>query len=207
MAAAAQVLAEHAGHGGQHDVVHGAAELVLDRLDVGEVRAHPGVAAVRADRLVVGRGRGGVEPGPGHGADSHCGVAQTLDHASRTAEDRADRPRQLARDRRALHQRLAQQLHGGGERTREPALAGVGGRGGVGGGIEEHGHDVHAGDAVHERVMGLRQHREAIALEALNEPDLPERLVAVELLREHAAGEVPSCFSDPGAGSAVERTW
>jgi hypothetical protein len=38
--------------------------------------------------------------------------------------------------------------------------------------------------------MGLREHREAVVLEPLDEPDLPERLVAVELLGEDPARQV-----------------
>src|SRR3954454_6266024 len=37
--------------------------------------------------------------------------------------------------------------------------------------------------------MDLRQQREAVALEPLDQPDLPERLVAVEALREDAPRE------------------
>ena len=65
-----------------------------------------------------------------------------------------------------------------------------GGAEGVGRCVEEHGDDVDARDAVHERVVGLGQEREAVVLETLDDPDLPERLVAVELLREDAAGQV-----------------
>ena len=60
------------------------------------------------------------------------------------------------------------------------------------------------GDAVDERVVRLGEQREprrglrlrgvaarsSRRAEALDEPDLPQRLRAVELLREHAAGEV-----------------
>ena len=38
--------------------------------------------------------------------------------------------------------------------------------------------------------MRLGEHREAAALEAVDEPQLPERLVAVERLSEDAAGEL-----------------
>ena len=109
---------------------------------------------------------------------------------ARAAQNRSHRARELGRDGGALDERLAEQLRGGGEGARQPALAGVGRRGGLGRGVEQHRHDVHAGDAVDERVVGLRQHREAVALEPVDQPDLPERLVAVELLGEDASGEV-----------------
>ena len=127
LAAAAQVLAERAGDGGEHDVVDGAAELVLDRLDVGEVRAHPGEAPVRADRLVVGGGGSRVEAGPGHRADAHGGVAQrpraTRRGPRKTARtERASSPGIVARSTSASPSSCA----AAGERARQPALAGVG---------------------------------------------------------------------------------
>ena len=48
--------------------------------------------------------------------------------------------------------------------------------------------------------MGLRQHREAVALEAVDEPDLPQRLVAVELLGEHAPGQLLQLLLGAGRG-------
>ena len=55
--------------------------------------------------------------------------------------------------------------------------------------VEEDGADVDAGDAVDHRVVGLGQQGEAVALQPLHQPELPERLGAVELLREDARGE------------------
>src|SRR6185295_4258935 len=48
---------------------------------------------------------------------------------------------------------------------------------------------IDAGDAVYHAVMRLRDHRETIALETLDHPDLPERLRAIELLRDDARRE------------------
>ena len=56
--------------------------------------------------------------------------------------------------------------------------------------VEEHRGDVDAGDAVDERVVALADDREAVAVEALDQPQLPERLRAVELLGEDPRGEV-----------------
>ena len=50
--------------------------------------------------------------------------------------------------------------------------------------VEQHRREVDAGDAVDERVVRLADQREAVALEALHEPHLPERLRAVEPLGE-----------------------
>ena len=55
--------------------------------------------------------------------------------------------------------------------------------------VEQHGREVDAGDAVDERVVRLADQREAVALEALHEPHLPERLRAVEPLGEDAPGQ------------------
>ena len=57
--------------------------------------------------------------------------------------------------------------------------------------VEKHRGEVHAGDAVHHRVVRLRDQREAVVVQALHEPHLPEGLRAVEPLGEDAAGEEP----------------
>ncbi|UUY02371.1 hypothetical protein LRS13_16905 [Svornostia abyssi] len=49
--------------------------------------------------------------------------------------------------------------------------------------------DVDAADAVDERVVRLAQHRPLAIAKALDHPDLPQRPVAVEALREHAPCE------------------
>ncbi len=48
--------------------------------------------------------------------------------------------------------------------------------------------------------MGLGEDGEAVVVEALDEPDLPERLVAVELLGEDAAGQVLQLALGAGRG-------
>ena len=52
--------------------------------------------------------------------------------------------------------------------------------------VEEHGREVDAGDAVDHRVVRLGDQREPPVLEALDEPQLPQRLRAVQALGEHA---------------------
>jgi hypothetical protein len=49
-------------------------------------------------------------------------------------------------------------------------------------------------------VVGLGEQREAVALEPLGHPDLPQRLVAVERLREHAPGERAQLVLGPRRG-------
>ena len=200
LAAPAQVLAERARHGGEHDVVDRAAQRVLDRLDVAQVGAHPGEAPMRSDVLVVrARGRR-VEPRPGHGPNSDGGVARPGEDAARAAQNGTYRPSDLARDRRAFEQRLREQLRAAGKRARKPALTAVGGGCRLARGVEQNRQDVDARDAVHECVVGLREHGEAVVLETLDQPDLPERLVAVELLGEHPAGEILELVLGPGGG-------
>ncbi len=60
---------------------------------------------------------------------------------------------------------------------------------GSGRGVEQHGRDVHAGDPVHQRVVGLGDQREAPARHPLHQPDLPQRLGAVQALGEEPPGE------------------
>ena len=158
-------------------------ERVLDRLHVGEVRAHPGEAAVRPDRAVVGALRGGLEAGPGHGAHSHRGVARAREHPPRRAQDgaqRAARAQPAPWRARPAPRRAAVRAEGRGRGSQRSP--GSGGRDGLGRSIEQHRHDVDPGDAVDERVMGLGEQGKAPALDALGQPDLPQRLVAVECL-------------------------
>ena len=56
--------------------------------------------------------------------------------------------------------------------------------------VEEDGGDVDARDAVDEGVVALADDREAVAVEALDQPQLPERLGAVELLGEDPRRQV-----------------
>ncbi len=63
-------------------------------------------------------------------------------------------------------------------------------RGRLGGSVEQNGGDVHPGDPVDERVVGLCDQREAPARHALHQPDLPERLGAIQTLGEEPAGQL-----------------
>ena len=105
------------------------------------------------------------------------------------AEHGAHAAGELGRHGRALHERLAEQLRGGGERLRLPVVLGRRDRHRIGRGVEEHRGDVDAGDAVDERVVGLRQQRKAIVGQPLDEPQLPQGPSAVERLAEHPPRE------------------
>ena len=90
------------------------------------------------------------------------------------------------------------------------SLVSVGsGRASHGGGLErralrlavevvEDGGDVDPGDAVDQRVMALADHREAAVGHALDQPQLPERLRAVELLREDPRRQVAQLLVGAG---------
>ena len=152
---------ERPGDGRKHHVVHRAAERVLDRLDVPQARAHPGEAAMRADRRVVRAARRGVEAGPRHRADPDRRLTGTVEHPARPAKQRAPRSARPRRERSSAP-RAPRQLRAARERPRKPALARRGGHRGLRRCVEEHRHDVDAGDAVHEGVVGLGQQREAL---------------------------------------------
>ena len=64
--------------------------------------------------------------------------------------------------------------------------------------VEKDGGDVDARDAVDQRVVGLGDDRKALAREPLDEPELPERLCAVELLREDSGGQVAQLLLGAG---------
>jgi hypothetical protein len=66
--------------------------------------------------------------------------------------------------------------------------------------VEEQAHHVHAGHAVDQRMMGLREQREAPALEPLDQPDLPEWLRPVEALGVHAPHQLAQVLDRPSAG-------
>jgi hypothetical protein len=62
----------------------------------------------------------------------------------------------------------------------------------------------HVGDnmaiVLDQRVMGLRDDREPFSGETLHEPELPERLRAVQLLREHTRRQVAELLLGAGRG-------
>ena len=49
-------------------------------------------------------------------------------------------------------------------------------------GVEDDAGQVHTRDAVHERMVSLGDDREASVFEALDHPQLPQRLTAVQAL-------------------------
>ena len=94
----------------------------------------------------------------------------------------ADATDDLARHGGPLQQRVGEQLGRARQRARHPLVLRWRDRHRVRGGVEEDGGDVHAGDAVHQRVVGLGQQGKAVVGKALDQPELPQRAVAVQRL-------------------------
>ncbi len=199
-AAAAQEAPERQGDRGEHDVVERAAQGVLDRLEARDLGVDPRVAPVRADRHVEGRRRRRVEPRPRHRAHADEPLARLLEHLTRRAGERAQPAGALGRHRRALDQRLGQQLGGGRLRARYPLAALRRRWRWVGREVEEHRRDVDAAHAVHQRMVGLRDDREAVAFEPLDQVELPQRLGPVQWEGEQAPREVAQLLVGAGGG-------
>ena len=136
-----------------------------------------------------------------HRAEAVGGLAELPGASSRGARARRPRPARVERRARPLGQRVGDQ-----RRRRSARAAGTTAGGGSGGGsgsassVEQHGRDVDARDAVDQAVVRLRDHREAPALDAVDEPDLPQRLAAVQPLGEHAPGQVAQLLEAGGLG-------
>ncbi len=183
--AGAQVIAEGAGDDGEDDVVDRAPVGVLDPLEVTEVAAHEGEAPVRAD-LDVERGA----RRRGRHLEHLAGGAEAAQHLARAAQGGADAADDLTRAGRALVQSVDEQVEVGrfwpGRPLGRPHRWMIG----LLLEIEEDRGDVDPGDAVDERVVALADHGEAVTVEPLDQPQLPERLGAVELLGEDPRREV-----------------
>ena len=93
----------------------------------------------------------------------------------------------------------AEQLQRARLRARDP-LGRIVGRGGLGLGVEEDRRYVNPGDAVDEAVVALADDREPLLAEPVDHPQLPERLRAVEPLREGPGGERAELLLVAGGG-------
>ena len=162
-AAGVHPLADRAGGDGQHDVVDGSAEDVLDALEVVQLRTHERDAPVRAD-LDVERGRRG---GAQHASSrSRRRPAPRARRRRRSPSAPAARSGSSPRSRRVPLTDIAAQLG--------LARLGLGDPGARAAGrsrrrrrdVEQRGRDVHAADAVDDAVVRLRQDREAVVLRA-----------------------------------------
>jgi hypothetical protein len=181
---------ERQRHRGEDDVVDRAAQLVLDRLELGEVGVDPRVAAVRADLDVQRRGRR-------RGASSPTAPPRAGGRAGHLAGDPPGRAGDRPRDADGLAGTVARstsasasscERDGGGLATHGPRVLVRAGRR-LGGDVEEHGGDVDARHAVDQGVVGLGDQREAVVVDAVDEPDLPQRAAAVQALGEQPPGQ------------------
>ena len=118
------------------------------------------------------------------------GGAEPAQHLARAAQRGAHAADDLARAGGALAQSVAEQLEVGRLGPRRPLRRQRRRVGRLLLDVEEDGGDVDAGDAVDQRVVALADDREAVAVEALDQPQLPERLAAVELLGEDPRRQV-----------------
>ena len=179
---------QSAADAGEHDVVDGAADRLADRLDLGERDAHDRQQAVptrarvdrraRRDRLTIdhrarttGRARRPARP-RGAGRAASTGTNGRARRARSRVRARLSM-QQLRRARRGLGRPL---LH-------EPARTKSGRH------VEQQGRDVDAGHAVDERVVRLLDERDVTVFEPLDEPQLPQRPLAVEQVLLHARRE------------------
>ena len=178
---------ERAADGREHDVVHGAAERVPNRL--GDVERHPHQleAASRPDARIQRKARR-ERVAPDERAERAREPSDLVDDLLGSV----GRVLARAQDARRLGDPLAHgvehQARGVGRRFRHPRRRVEHRR--LGREVEEHGRDVDAGDAVGQRVMRLVDEADVLTVvEALHEPELPERPVAVEELAHEPLGQ------------------
>ena len=217
LAALLQELAQRAGHDRQHDVVDGAAEPVLDLLDLARGRSAPSRSAGAArSRRSAGMGE---RRGPCARA-RRLRVARLDAAARRRCAARGPPSARSARSRRAgsrarsARRRAAARTSAPGSGCHCGPVSGRRRR--LGGGVEQHRGDVDAGDAVDEAVVRLREQREARRaspgeLSPRSSPCTSQishsGLVRSSCCANTRLARFFSCSSLPGGGSAVARTW
>ena len=178
-------------HHGEHDVVDRPAERALDRLEAVEVALHPREAPVRPDRRVERARRRAADARGGHRGQPAERAGRAGAGLARIA-DRAERRTAPASSGR--HQR--------GRSARRPSsVAPLGsGRGYHGGpGSRSGGSGSRSNSTVMMSTPEMPSTSAWWVLQTsancpsptrVDEPDLPQRLGAVELLGEHAAGQL-----------------
>ena len=208
LAAAAQVAAEGAGHGGQHHVVDRAAERVLDGLDVAQLGAHPGEAAVGPDGRVVGARRGRVEARPGHRAHAHRGIAKrrSAPAAARgTRPARSGPPRPAPWPARAAPRRAAWCRSGAGAAaSARPRPAGPTGSGEASNSTETMSMPETPSTSAWW-VLASRAKRSSSSPSTIQISQ--SGLSRSSCCEKTRPARSISWRSEPGAGSAVARTW
>ncbi len=152
LAAGEQECTEAAADRGQDDVVHGAAKLPLDRLDVIERRPGQGVPPLLADGPAQG-GPGGRPHRWGQLRDGPHRVGRLPDGTAGMGHSAAQRGGFPHRKQDHVQCRLSGEPEGGGLRGHGPAIDG--GRRGLGGRVVDHAVQVAGGDPVDHAVMHL----------------------------------------------------
>ena len=191
-----QPAAQTAGDGGQDDVVDGAAVQVTDGAVVGQLgvdRHDPALLAVGADeRALVGG------PAPGHSSDDATGgLRGGVGGAQQRRGTGADGVGGDLAGAQGVAQRTDGQAAGRRSPARGPLVAAQALD--LGALVEQHLPQVDGGHAVHERLVGLRQHRDAAVGEALDEVDLPQRLGAVQRTGDDAGDQLAQLLEAAGA--------
>ena len=147
-------------------------EAALSGDPLAEHRLRPAVG--RLQRARVDGGEREVEPGAREPRRRGCALAQRAPSGTRSgSEDPSSSSVSVSRGARAPSATVQKE-----------------GVPGSFGSLRERAHDqAHAADAVHERVVDLAVHREAVAFEALDQVDLPQRPVEVELVAVQSRDE------------------
>jgi len=194
------MVAEAARERRQHQVVHGAREVLLHVAHLVERMGQP------LDRAALGRRS--VQRGRGHGAERVAGQRlERADAASRAAcplrevATAGERRAAVQHRLRARPPLVARQLE---RRRRGPRQVGMRGADlGVGIGRREHGGEVGAAHAVQEAVVDLGQQGELlVAVQSLDDPQLPEGPAAVEGKLEDPRGLALELLGRAGLGQS-----
>ena len=170
-----EIAAYRTRHDPEHDIVDGDSQTVLDHLGLVERNARERDTSLRGDRRAPRRARRRQR----HGADRTCGVAPVADDV-RDALHRAPHERHGAcRAPQPRSERTEDHLDIGGHGL------GWGGHD-LGSGwrrrfeVVQLGHDLRAGGPIDRSVVDLGDEADAVMLQALDDPDLPERFGPVE---------------------------
>ncbi len=152
---------------------------------------------MRAERTVQA-GRGGRAHQPTEGEEASRDFEDVTRHFSQGARLRPGRPHLLVGRLHNVLQGVHHQLDAGGFRVRRPFRRFRPVR--LRAEIHDDGEQVRTGDAVDQGMVRLGQHGPASVLEALDHPDLPQRLRAVELLRHDASHQLAQLALAAGGG-------
>ena len=190
--------AHPAGRRGQHHVVQRRSEAALDREQVVERPVHEREVAVAGDRVVEDlrdrRGRCRVRRGPRGASRPACGAGDPLRGA--------ERPGREGNELELVPHQVGDGIAEAVKRPRDgpgPPIVRLG-RVGVGGRVEQQRGELHRRDAVHHAVVGLADNGQAAVLQAVRDPQLPQRPAALERLGHHGVDRV----SEPSGGRSPD---